>query len=107
MVSVFDRQEGSPSKAKGVFGRSLPLNWLKVQTKLAGTEVDLSWWELYCFCWFVLHTSLFVAAVYADSISLWTKRLFTLFVSLLVLLLRGGVLVCTNKLLIPSPLLYF
>lgn len=88
MVTVCDRQEeGSPSRARGVFGSSLTLDWFKVQPELAGTEVDLLWWELHCICCFVLHSSPFVAAVLADSVSLWTERLFTLFFSLLVLLL--------------------
>lgn len=70
------------------FGSNLPLDCFKVQQKLAGTEVNLLWWKLYCFCCFVLHLFPFVTAFPADSITLWTKRLLTLYVSLLVLL-RG------------------
>lgn len=64
---------------------SLPLDWCKVQPKLVGSEVDLLWWELHCFCC-NLHYSSLVATVHADSISLWT--LFTSFVFLLAFLLR-------------------
>lgn len=107
MVLVCDRQDGSPSRTRVVFGSSLSLDWFKVQPELAGTEVDLLWWELHCICCFVLHSSPFVAAVLQTPYHCGLRDYSPCFSPFLFFSYEGGVLVCTNKLLIQGLFLFF